>query len=366
MKMSRAIAVMAGGLSLAACSFAMPSMDFFSSKPTTAPLSIESNPPGADARLSTGGTCRTPCSVTVPLGSEFSVTVALNGYTPETRTVRPVSAEASAGSPGATALLDPNPLFVELKPTAAPKPPPPPKKKRRRPIQAAAPAPAGSAASPPRRDSGRPPAASDRPPGRSGSFCVSLASPPDFGRAGVGRAGVMGKRKSPTLPSPQVGGGRESSPTFCKLPSAHPCLTAHDRLNAGPPERARSSAGEHSLHTGGVTGSIPVAPTIKAPVNRHFLQCLLPFPPRLDRERIAKLPQRLGENAGTLFAGRSAHSGTKSPELCSGGVQARCGDRSALACPCSRRPLSDCPTRPVVLMPSSCWVLSRKTKPAWR
>jgi PEGA domain len=140
MKMSRAIAVMAGGLSVAACSFAMPSMDFFSSKPTTASLSIESNPPGADARLSTGGTCRTPCAVTVPLGSEFSVTVALNGYTPETRTVRPVSAEASAGSPGATALLDPNPLFVELKATAAPKPPPP-KKKRRRPIQAAAPTP---------------------------------------------------------------------------------------------------------------------------------------------------------------------------------------------------------------------------------
>jgi PEGA domain len=142
MKMSRVIAVMAGGLGLAACSFAMPSMDFFSSKPTTASLSIESAPPGADARLSTGGTCRTPCAVTVPLASEFSVTVALNGYTPETRTVRPVSAEASAGSPGATALLDPNPLFVELKPTAPPKPPPATKKKRRRPIQAAAPAPA--------------------------------------------------------------------------------------------------------------------------------------------------------------------------------------------------------------------------------
>src|ERR1051325_2719760 len=27
--------------------------------------------------------------------------------------------------------------------------------------------------------------------------------------------------------------------------------------------RARSSAGEHTLHTGGVTGSIPVAPTIE-------------------------------------------------------------------------------------------------------
>src|ERR1700680_633768 len=92
MKMSRVIAVMAGGLGLAACSFAMPSMDFFSSKPTTASLSIESTRPGADARLSTGGTCRTPCAVSVPLASEFSVTVALNGYTPETRTVRPVSA----------------------------------------------------------------------------------------------------------------------------------------------------------------------------------------------------------------------------------------------------------------------------------
>jgi hypothetical protein len=28
-------------------------------------------------------------------------------------------------------------------------------------------------------------------------------------------------------------------------------------------ERARSSAGEHTLHTGGVTGSIPVAPTTR-------------------------------------------------------------------------------------------------------
>jgi PEGA domain-containing protein len=136
--MSRAIVVVAGGFGLAACSFAMPSMDFFSSKPTTASLSIESNPPGADARLSIGGTCRTPCSQTVSLGSEFTVTVALNGYMPETRTVKPVSGEASAGSSGG--LLDPNPLFVELKPNAPPPKPAPPKKKRKRPIQSAAPA----------------------------------------------------------------------------------------------------------------------------------------------------------------------------------------------------------------------------------
>jgi PEGA domain len=143
---SRAIVVVAGGLGLAACSFAMPSMDFFSSKPTTASLSIESNPPGADAKLSTGGTCRTPCSQSVGLGSEFTVTVSLAGYGPETRTIRPVPPEANAGSSGATALLDPNPVFVELKPTNPPKPPP---KKKKRPIQSAAPAPAPAAQAPP-------------------------------------------------------------------------------------------------------------------------------------------------------------------------------------------------------------------------
>jgi hypothetical protein len=148
MTMGRSIAVVAGGLGLAGCSFAIPGMDFFSSKPTTASLLIESNPPGADARLSTGGTCRTPCSLSVGLASEFTVTVSLTGYGPETRTVRPVSAEASAGSSGATALLYPNPLFVALKPTAPPKPLPPPKRKRRRPIQAAAPPPPHETAAP--------------------------------------------------------------------------------------------------------------------------------------------------------------------------------------------------------------------------
>jgi hypothetical protein len=138
MTVSLAIVVVAGGLGLAACSFNMPSMDFFSSKPTTASLSIESNPPGADAKLSVGGNCRTPCTQTVALGSEFTVTVSLNGYMPETRTVKPVSTDASAGS----ALLDPNPVFVELKANAPPPKQPPPKKKRKRPIQSAAPAPA--------------------------------------------------------------------------------------------------------------------------------------------------------------------------------------------------------------------------------
>ena len=138
---ARIVGVVATGLGLAACSFSMPSMDFFSSKPTTASLSIESNPPGADAKLSTGATCKTPCSLTVSLANEFTVAVSLTGYGPETRTVKPVAPEGSAKDAAAT-LLDPNPLFVELKPPAPPKAPP---KKRKRPIISASPGPGAAA-----------------------------------------------------------------------------------------------------------------------------------------------------------------------------------------------------------------------------
>ena len=44
------------------------------------------------------------------------------------------------------------------------------------------------------------------------------------------------------------------------------------------PDRARSSAGEHCLHTAGVTGSIPVAPTIFFLCLQAFLQLVTPFP----------------------------------------------------------------------------------------
>ena len=116
-------------------------MDFFSSKPTTASLSIESNPPGADAKLSTGATCKTPCSLTVSLASEFTVAVSLTGYGTETRTVKPVAPEGSSTGTAAS-LLDPNPLFVELK---RPAPPKEQARKRRRPIQSASPAPGAPA-----------------------------------------------------------------------------------------------------------------------------------------------------------------------------------------------------------------------------
>jgi hypothetical protein len=141
---ARIVGVVATGLGLAACSFSMPSMDFFSSKPTTASLSIESNPPGADAKLSTGATCKTPCSLTVSLASEFTVAVSLTGFGTETRTVKPVAPEGS-NTGAAASLLDPNPLFVELKRPVPPRAPP---TKRKRPIVSASPAPGAAPAVP--------------------------------------------------------------------------------------------------------------------------------------------------------------------------------------------------------------------------
>jgi len=152
MIMTRMIAVVTCGLGLAACgSWApsyplMPSFEAFQSKPATASLTIESDPPGAEARTSQGMTCRTPCTVTVPAASEFTVSYALNGYTPQTATVRPTTVTTTTYSQEGPALgpvpaFEPNPLFVELKPVGpAPKPPPPKPKKKRPPATAAAPA----------------------------------------------------------------------------------------------------------------------------------------------------------------------------------------------------------------------------------
>ena len=120
------IAAAAGcGFALAACSFSMPSFDFFKSTPATEVLRIESEPPGADARTSQGQTCRTPCELTVPTDNELAVTVQMAGFQPQTLPVH-------AGGNGGDTRLQPNPLYVELQP-AAPvkpaKPAPAPKKK---------------------------------------------------------------------------------------------------------------------------------------------------------------------------------------------------------------------------------------------
>jgi PEGA domain len=118
--MSRAIAVLAGGFVLAACTMSMPSLDFFKSAPATETLRIESEPPGADARTGQGQNCRTPCELVVPAGGEIAVSFALNGYQPLTIPVR-TEQPGGVGS-GFEARLQPNPVYAELQPLGPARP----------------------------------------------------------------------------------------------------------------------------------------------------------------------------------------------------------------------------------------------------
>jgi hypothetical protein len=164
MTMTRTCAVILCGLALAACAWApsaewaTPSFDFFKAKPTDVQLALQSSPPGAEARTSQGLGCRTPCAVTVPATEEFSVSYTLNGYAPQSLTVRPIQVPSKTFSlegpgVGPTTTLEPNPAFVELQPAGPPpkaakaaKPPQaakaakPPPKKRKPAAPAAAPA----------------------------------------------------------------------------------------------------------------------------------------------------------------------------------------------------------------------------------
>jgi hypothetical protein len=147
--MSRVIAIVACGFTVAACSASMPSL--FSSSPSTETLRFESEPPGAEVKTSSGQTCRTPCEVTVQPASELSATLALNGYQLQT-----VSLHAETPAGASSARLAPNPVFVDLKPVT---PPAKKKLKRKVPVEAArskssvasaaAPAPASASASAP-------------------------------------------------------------------------------------------------------------------------------------------------------------------------------------------------------------------------
>ena len=98
---------------------------------TNVSLTIESDPPGADAKTSLGPACRTPCMLPVPADREFSVSYSLNGYLPQTVAVTPRAGDyvrTDSGSGGAAAAADvtPNPVYAQLQPA----PPPAPSRKR--------------------------------------------------------------------------------------------------------------------------------------------------------------------------------------------------------------------------------------------
>ncbi|HEX7881454.1 MAG TPA: hypothetical protein VF499_01805 [Afipia sp.] len=128
----RIIVVVAAGLSLAGCSsFSMP--DMLKSTPPSATIQLESLPAGAEARASSGETCKTPCSLSVAAADNLSVTFTLPKYQPETV---PVQVIRDPSGPGV--VIDPNPVYAELQPAlptkkgarAAPKAAPKAKKPR--------------------------------------------------------------------------------------------------------------------------------------------------------------------------------------------------------------------------------------------
>lgn len=119
--MRRFLAIAVCGLSVGACT----STDVFKfeSKPPTANLQLESVPPGAEAKLSTGQACRTPCSLPVTTDAkEVTVSYALEGYQPEAVQVDVIAPQSF----GDTVHVNPNPVSVDLE-----KAPPVVVKKRR-------------------------------------------------------------------------------------------------------------------------------------------------------------------------------------------------------------------------------------------
>ena len=146
--MYRVLAIIGGAFALAACSSTSDwaSLDAFKSGASLDTVSLESEPPGAEAKASNGQSCRTPCALALPADAASSVTFTLNGYQPETERLEAIT---STGEPPR---LRPNPVVVELSPaspSSAKKPAKPSAKKpATRPKSAAAPSAAPMTASP--------------------------------------------------------------------------------------------------------------------------------------------------------------------------------------------------------------------------
>ena len=148
--MYRVIAILSCAAALAACSSSslqmpgmpdMPSMNFMRPQAAAQTILLESEPAGAEAKVSLGPSCRTPCSVPVSARDPFTVTFALSGYQPQTVPVaiQPPSMQdldSETAPPGPR--LTPNPVYAEL----APAPPPPrgraaPSKSKKKAVKAA-------------------------------------------------------------------------------------------------------------------------------------------------------------------------------------------------------------------------------------
>src|SRR5262245_47754032 len=86
-EMRRVIVISLAGIALSGCT-SMPGLDFLTPAPQSASLQLESEPSGAEARTSAGPSCRTPCSVSVPI-APLTVTFTMDQFLPSTVAVQP-------------------------------------------------------------------------------------------------------------------------------------------------------------------------------------------------------------------------------------------------------------------------------------
>ncbi|MEZ5890054.1 MAG: hypothetical protein R3D52_07215 [Xanthobacteraceae bacterium] len=176
--MSRVIAVAICGLMLAGCGSILSGSSLGDKGSEPVILKLESKPPGAEAKLSNGASCVTPCELPVAPGNDISVSFSLARHQPQSIAVHAVAAKQNfIGVESTPASFDPNPVHAELQPAAPPRKPRP-----KRPAIAVKPQPAqpgAPAAAPPKRDRPAPPAASPVQAGQaSGTAPAPSAAPP--------------------------------------------------------------------------------------------------------------------------------------------------------------------------------------------
>jgi len=107
--------VVGAGLALAACSSA-DTPDWLKADaykldlkpaPVMDTVRFESTPPGAEAKVSNGQACKTPCALALPTNASYTVTYTLAGHATATEKISPL--QAGDG----TAKLQPNPVVIE-------------------------------------------------------------------------------------------------------------------------------------------------------------------------------------------------------------------------------------------------------------
>lgn len=178
--MSRVIAVAICGLMLAGCGSILSGSSLGDKGSEPVILKLESKPPGAEAKLSNGASCVTPCELPVAPGNDISVSFSLARHKPLSVAVHAVPAKQNfIGVESTPAGFDPNPVQAELQPAAPPRKPRP-----KRPAIAVKPQPAqpgapATAAAPPKSDQPAPPAATPMQAGQaSQSAPAPSAAPP--------------------------------------------------------------------------------------------------------------------------------------------------------------------------------------------